>query len=124
MHPLGLTVGNCSLRVKPVRAVPAARVPRWTSRWVTRASDEAGAVHVDTWGRFLADRRRGADPDRVPVFARNALGLWMALTFAGISAVMAVFAIFAWPLWAFSVLTLDLLVLYGLTARNQEFRRT
>jgi hypothetical protein len=48
----------------------------------------------------------------------------MALTFAGISAVMAVFAIFAWPLWAFSVLTLDLLVLYGLTARNQEFRRT
>ena len=47
----------------------------------------------------------------------------MGIAFAGISAVMAVFAIFAWPLWAFSVLTLDLLVLYGLTTHGEEFER-
>ncbi len=32
----------------------------------------------------------------------------------------ALFTIFAWPLWAFSVLTLDILVIYGLLTHGDE----
>jgi hypothetical protein len=39
--------------------------------------------------------------------------MWMGITFAIVSATMAAFAVLAWPLWAFSVRTLDVLVLYG-----------
>jgi len=91
---------------------------------IEEAHDVLFNINVDTWGWFWLIVGAAQILTGFLLFARNALGLWLALTFAGISAVMAVFAIFAWPLWAFSVLTLDLLVLYGLTAHNDEFRGT
>jgi hypothetical protein len=45
----------------------------------------------------------------------------LGVSIAGLSALMAVFAIFEWPLWAFSVLTLDLLVIYALLTHGDEF---
>ena len=55
------------------------------------------------------------------LLARNSWGMLLGIMGAGISAMFAVFAIFAWPLWAFSVLTLDLLVIYGLLTHGDEF---
>ena len=57
----------------------------------------------------------------VLILQRNALGLWLGVGIAGISALMTVFIIFVFPLWAIAVLTVDLLVLYGLLTRVEEF---
>jgi len=55
------------------------------------------------------------------IFGRNMWGLYLGVLFASISAVMTVFVMFTFPLWAIAVLTLDFLVLYGLLTRSDEF---
>jgi len=47
--------------------------------------------------------------------------MFFGVSFAGFSALVALFAIFAFPLWAFSVLILDLLVMYGMLTNTDEF---
>jgi hypothetical protein len=58
------------------------------------------------------------------ILARNAWGLYLGVIFASLSAVMTVFVMFTFPLWAIAVLTLDFLVLYGLLTRSDEFETT
>ena len=43
------------------------------------------------------------------------------MIFACLSAFMTVFMIFAFPLWGMAVLTIDILILYGLLTRSDEF---
>jgi hypothetical protein len=57
----------------------------------------------------------------VLVLRRNEWGRWLAISMAGISALITVFVIFVFPLWAIAVLALDCLVLYGLLTNEEEF---
>jgi hypothetical protein len=79
-------------------------------------------ISVDAWGWFWLIVGALQLLTGFLVLARNSWGLMLGVFIAGLSALMAVFAIFEWPLWAFSVLTLDLLVLYGLLTHGDEFR--
>jgi hypothetical protein len=40
---------------------------------------------------------------------------------AGLSAMLTVFVMFVFPLWAIAVLAVDVLVLYGLLTRSEDF---
>jgi hypothetical protein len=57
----------------------------------------------------------------VLIFQRNTWGLWLGVGFAAISAMMTVFVMFVFPLWAIAVLTIDFLVLFGLLTQSDEF---
>lgn len=58
----------------------------------------------------------------VLIFQRNVWGLWLGVIFACLSAFLAVFMIFPFPIWALTIITIDLLVLYGLLTRSEEFQ--
>lgn len=55
------------------------------------------------------------------IFQRHVLGQLLGITFAAISAFFTVFLIFVAPIWALTVLLIDILVLYGLTAGWDEY---
>ena len=57
----------------------------------------------------------------VLVLRRNEWGRALGVTIAGLSALITVFVIFVFPLWAIAVLTLDALVLYGLLTTGDDF---
>jgi len=57
----------------------------------------------------------------VLVLRRSWWGVALGVSIAGISALITVFVIFVFPLWAIAVLTLDALVLYGLLSSTDEF---
>jgi uncharacterized membrane protein HdeD (DUF308 family) len=57
----------------------------------------------------------------VLIFQRNPWGLWLGVIFACLSAFLAVFMIFPFPIWAFTIITIDILVLYALLTRSEEF---
>jgi len=57
----------------------------------------------------------------VLVLQRKEWGLALGVSIAGLSAVMTIFVIFVVPLWAITVLTLDILVIYGLLSRADDF---
>jgi len=82
---------------------------------IEEAHDVLFSINVDTWGWFWLILGVAQLATGFLLLARNPLGRWLGIAFAGLSAIMAVFTIFAWPLWSFSVLALDLLILYGLT---------
>ena len=88
---------------------------------IEQAHDVLFNIDVDTWGWFWLIVGALQLVTGFLLLARNPWGRWLGIFFAGLSAIMAVFAIFAWPLWAFSVLTLDVLVLYALTTHGEEF---
>ena len=54
------------------------------------------------------------------ILARNALGLVLGVTIAATSALLTVFIIFVFPLWAIAVIAIDVLILYGLLTRSDE----
>jgi hypothetical protein len=55
------------------------------------------------------------------ILARNAYGLALGVGIAFLSAMMTVFVIFIFPLWAIAVLSLDFIVAYALLTRSDEF---
>ena len=57
----------------------------------------------------------------VLILGRNQFGLWLGVGIAGFSALMSVFVIFIFPLWAIAVLSLDFIVAYALLTRSDEF---
>ena len=57
----------------------------------------------------------------VLVLRRNSWGMALGVSLAGLSALITVFLIFVFPLWAIAVLTLNALVLYGLLSSTEEF---
>ena len=57
----------------------------------------------------------------VLVLRRNSWGMALGVAIAGVSALITVFVIFVFPLWAIAVLTLNALVLYGLLSSTDEF---
>ena len=57
----------------------------------------------------------------VLLLMRNLWGQFLGVGIAALSAMTALFGLFEWPLWAFSVLMLDMLVLYALLTHGDEF---
>jgi hypothetical protein len=85
------------------------------------ATEVLYGIDLSTWGWFwlivgILQIVAGA-----LIFGRNVWGLYLGVLFSSISAVMTVFVMFTFPLWAIAVLTLNFLVLYGLLTRSDEF---
>ena len=78
-------------------------------------------VSVDTWAWFWLIVGAVQLLTGVLVLMRNIVGQPLGVAVASLSALTAVFGIFEWPLWAFSVLMLDVLVLYALLTHSEEF---
>ena len=57
----------------------------------------------------------------VLILQRKEWGLALGVSIAGLSAFMTIFVIFVVPLWAITVLTMDILVIYGLLNRADDF---
>ena len=57
----------------------------------------------------------------VLIFQRNIWGLWLGVIMALVSAFLAVFMIFPFPIWGLTIITIDILVLYALLTRGDEF---
>jgi hypothetical protein len=87
----------------------------------SRATEVLYGISVTGWGWFwliagLVQLLVGA-----LILARNAYGLWLGVAIASLSAMMTVFVIFIFPLWAIAVLTLDFIVVYALLTHSDEF---
>lgn len=87
----------------------------------SRATEVLFGISITGWGWFwliagLVQLGVGA-----LILARNSYGLALGVGIAFLSAMMTVFVIFVFPLWAIAVLTLDALVLYGLLSSTDEF---
>jgi hypothetical protein len=78
-------------------------------------------IDLTAWGWFWLIVGAAQVFTGVLVLRRNELGRWLAITMAGFSALVTIFVIFVFPLWAIAVLALDCLVLYALLTREQEF---
>jgi hypothetical protein len=85
------------------------------------AAEVLFGISVDAWAWFWLIVGAVQLATGVLLLNRNAWGQLLGVSIAGLSAIMALFAIFAWPLWAFSVLTLDVLVIYALLTHGDEF---
>jgi hypothetical protein len=88
---------------------------------IEAASEVLFGISIDAWAWFWLIVGLLQVGTGVLLLARNAMGQFLAVALAGLSALMTLFAVFEWPLWAFSVLTLDLLVIYGLVTHADEF---
>jgi hypothetical protein len=87
----------------------------------SQASEVLYGISVTGWGWFwliagLAQLLVGG-----LILTRNAYGLWLGVSIASLSAMMTVFVIFIFPLWAIAVLTLDFIVVYALLTHSEEF---
>ena len=88
---------------------------------IEQAKDVLFNVHVNAWGWAWLIVGICQLFTGYLVLVRNTWGQFFGVALAGLSAMVALFTIFAWPLWAFSVLLLDLLVMYGLLTHSVEF---
>ena len=87
----------------------------------SRATEVLFGISVTGWGWFwliagLVQLGVGA-----LILARNSFGLALGVGVASLSAMMTVFVIFIFPLWAIAVLTLDFIIAYALLTRSEEF---
>jgi hypothetical protein len=86
-----------------------------------QAQEVLYGIDLTAWGWFwllvgLAQLVTG-----VLIFQRNPWGLWLGVGFAGLSAMLTVIVMFVFPLWGLAVLTIDVLVLFGLLTESDEF---
>jgi hypothetical protein len=87
----------------------------------SRATEVLYGISITGWGWFwliagLVQLGVGG-----LILARNSFGLMLGLGIALLSAVMTVFVIFIFPLWAIAVLSLDFIIAYALLTHSDEF---
>ena len=71
---------------------------------------------LHTWGWVMLDPRRPPDRRRVLDLERRSFGRWFGITVAVLNAIASFLALPAYPFWSLAVMTLDVLVIYGLAA--------
>ena len=86
-----------------------------------RATEVLYGIDLTAWGWFWLIVGVVQLVTGVLILGRNLWGLWLGVGIASISALMTVFVMFVFPLWAIAVITVDFLVLYGLLTRSDEF---
>jgi hypothetical protein len=77
-------------------------------------------ISVDAWAWFWLVVGVVQLATGILLFTRSLWGQFLGVGIASLSALTALFGIFEWPLWAFSVLTLDILVIYALLTHGDE----
>jgi len=78
-------------------------------------------VSVDAWAWFWLAVGAVQVLTGVLVMMRNLWGQFLGVAIASLSALTALFGLFEWPVWAFSVLMLDVLVLYALLTHGEDY---
>jgi hypothetical protein len=86
-----------------------------------QANEVLYGIDLTAWGWFWLIVGLVQIVTGVLIFNRNVWGLWLGVAFASLSAMMTVFVMFVFPLWAVAVLTLSFLVLFGLLTESEEF---
>jgi hypothetical protein len=87
----------------------------------SRATEVLYGIDLTAWGWFWVIAGALQLLAGVLILMRNPWGLWFGVGIAFLSAMMTIFVIFIFPLWAIAVLTLDFLVAYALLTRSDEF---
>jgi hypothetical protein len=87
----------------------------------SRATEVLYGIDLTAWGWFWLIAGVLQLITGALILARNAWGLMLGVGIAALSALMTIFVIFIFPLWAIAVLTLDFLVIYALLTRSDEF---
>jgi hypothetical protein len=87
----------------------------------SQAKDVLYGVDLTAWGWLWLVVGIAQVVTGVLILQRNTWGLWLGVTFAGLSAMLTVVVMFVFPLWALAVLTIDMLVLFGLLTESDEF---
>jgi len=77
-------------------------------------------IDFGTWGWFWLIAGIVQLAAGVLILMRNEWGLAMGVTIAGLSAMMTVFVIFIFPLWAIAVLSLDVFVIWALLSASED----
>ena len=78
-------------------------------------------VDLSTWGWFWAIVGGVQLVTAGLIFARNKAGQMLGIVFASISAMLTVFIMWIYPIWALVVLALDMMIIHALTAHEEEF---
>ena len=86
-----------------------------------QASDVLYGIDLTVWGWFWLIVGVLQLITGVLILQRSAWGLGLGIGMASLSALMTVFVMFVFPLWALAVLVVDFLILYGLLTRSDEF---
>ena len=86
-----------------------------------QATEVLYGIDLTAWGWFWLLLGAVQILAGVLVLQRNEWGRWLAIVIAAVSALVTVFLIVIFPLWAIAVLALDMLVLYALVTREAEF---
>ena len=87
----------------------------------SRATEVLYGIDITAWGWFWLIAGLAQTVTGFLILARNPLGIWFGVGIAFLSAMMTIFVIFIFPLWAIAVLTLDFLIAYALLTRSDEF---
>ena len=87
----------------------------------SRAAEVLYGISIKGWGWFWLIAGLVQLGVGWLIIRRNAYALWFGVGIAFISAMMTVFVIFIFPLWAIAVLTLDFIVAYALLTNSDEF---
>ncbi len=78
-------------------------------------------VDLSTWGWFWAIVGGLQLVTAGLIFARSIAGQMLGIVFASISAMLTVFIMWIYPVWALVVLALNMMIIYALTAHGEEF---
>jgi hypothetical protein len=78
-------------------------------------------INLTTWGWFWVILGVIQIAVAFLIFQRKPLGYFLGVAGALVSSSLTVFLIFVAPIWAFTVLFVNLLVIYGLTTHDEEF---
>jgi hypothetical protein len=87
----------------------------------SQANEVLYGVDLTAWGWFWLLVGLAQIVTGVLIFQRNPWGLWLGVGFAALSAMLTVIVMFVFPLWGLAVLTIDMLVLFGLLTESDEF---
>ena len=86
-----------------------------------QANEVLFGIDLTTWGWFWLLVGIVQLVAGVLILRRSALGFWLGVTIATLSAMLTIVVIFVFPLWGIAVLAIDFLVLYGLMSQSDEF---
>lgn len=86
-----------------------------------QAQEVLYGIDLTVWGWFWVIAGAVQLVTGVLILMRNSWGLVLGMGIAFLSALMTIFVIFIFPLWAIAVLTLDFMIAYALLTRSDEF---
>ena len=87
----------------------------------SQAKEVLLGIDLTAWGWFLLIAGVLQLLAGILILRQNVWGLWLGVIFACLSAFMTVFMMFTFPQWGLGVLIIDILILYGLLTRSDEF---